>query len=72
MILVIFFIFPVEMKGGVYVTCYIVILYPCNMEDKEWTIERLKHIILKQSVIGSDYDMLYFDIKDVISALEDA
>ena len=20
-----------EMKGGVYVTCYIVILYPCNM-----------------------------------------
>jgi len=42
------------------------------MKDEEWTIERLKHIILKQSVIGTDYDMLYFDIKDVISALEDA
>ena len=34
MILVIFFIFPVEMKGGVYVTCYIVILYPCNMNQE--------------------------------------
>ena len=34
MILVIFFIFPVEIKGGVYVTCYIVTLYPCNMMCK--------------------------------------
>jgi len=34
MILVIFFIFPVEMKGCVYVTCYIVILYPCNMNQE--------------------------------------
>jgi len=40
--------------------------------NEQWTIERLKHIILKQNVIGSDYDMLYFDIKDMISALEDA
>jgi len=33
-----------EMKAGVYVTCYIVILYPCNMKlywrikiDGKWT-----------------------------------
>jgi len=40
--------------------------------DDDWVIERLKHIIRKQNVIGSDYDMLYFDIKDMISAIEDA
>lgn len=40
--------------------------------DEHWTIQRLKHIIQKQNVIGSNYDMLYFDIQDLIVQLEDA
>jgi hypothetical protein len=69
MILVIFFIFPVEMNGGVYVTCYIVILYPCNMEEHE-VIEWLQHIIRQQTILGSNYDELYFGIKDLIDRME--
>ena len=73
MILVIFFIFPVELKGRVYVTCYIVILYPCNMKDTT-LLKRLQIILEKEDNnpnrkddsfyldISELYDMLHYDI----------
>mgnify|MGYP003628169509 FL=1 len=53
------------MKGGVYVTCYIVILYPCNMSNPMTrTMNKLKWMRNKNIIDQYDYVVLIECIRE--------